>query len=124
MKAKFYVMTVEEAWMMSETGSNLSLEPWGGDTREYKGRDDGGIYYDLPPGVHLAHSNVRSLELYDEHDRHLEYISDRGCPTVIMADGSEVKLEPSVDNAIGHKDGKDRADFIEGLEGEGRLYIP
>jgi len=27
MKAKFYVMTVEEAWMMSEAGSNLSLEP-------------------------------------------------------------------------------------------------
>lgn len=80
---------------MSETGSNLSLEPWGGDTREYRGHDDGGIYYDLPPGVHLAQSNVHSLELYDDLDRRLVYISDHGCPTVIMADGSEVKLAQS-----------------------------
>lgn len=95
MKAKFFLMTIEEAWMMSETGSNLSLEPWGGDTREYRGHDDGGIYYDLPPGVHLAQSNVHSLELYDDLDRRLVYISDHGCPTVIMADGSEVKLAQS-----------------------------
>ena len=75
------------------------------------------------PMVNLSEKEIELLlpMLADKRTRRL--FADRRW-RVIPPNGSEVELEQSVDNAIGHKDGKDRANLVEGLEDKGKLYIP
>jgi len=52
---KLYKGTVTKAYMASmELGSGFDLVPWGGNTREYEGYDDGGRDYILPDGYDVA----------------------------------------------------------------------
>ncbi|MBQ9000482.1 MAG: hypothetical protein IJ087_01360 [Eggerthellaceae bacterium] len=48
--ATIYQVHVYEAPSIRETGSHWSLEPWGGNTVDFKGEDDGGAIYRLPDG--------------------------------------------------------------------------
>ena len=51
---KIYKTKCTKAHMMSEQGEGYSLSPWGINTLEYEGDDDGGREYQLPPGFEIA----------------------------------------------------------------------
>ena len=64
-KVTLYKVTITKAYIASmELGSHFSLSPWGMDTAEYGGYDDGGKEYEMPNDFCVAESNGGSLEFY------------------------------------------------------------
>ena len=61
---KIYGITCYQAPQMAATGSRFSLEPWGNNTRDYQGEDDGGADYILPDGYHVAEDNNGTKHIY------------------------------------------------------------
>jgi hypothetical protein len=74
--ATIYKRTITKAWQMTEQGDHYSLEPWGDDTRQYKGFDDGGKEYQLPDGYKVARDNYGDITIW----------TDAGAPCTIFAD--------------------------------------
>ena len=65
---KIYKITVTEAPQMADCNTHYSLEPWGANTREYKGYDDGGEDYRLPDKYSLGRDVSGGLRVYDDKD--------------------------------------------------------
>ena len=85
-KVKLYKVTCTESYMINEQGENYNLYPWGLDTNEYKGHDDGGNYYVLPEGYEIAESNSGKVEIYKGEKRCEILIHHSGLPQLISGD--------------------------------------
>lgn len=102
-KVTIYKNTCTKAFMMSEQGTGFSLSPWGEDTAEYEGYDDGGQEYLLPEGFTVAESKGGTMEIYDEKGKHCTlFKAKNGGPAIIAGDGREVWLKkaPSVADQV------------------------
>lgn len=82
-----YKITCTKARMMSETGTGYGLRPWGKNTVDYEGYDDGGNIYELPDGYEVSESNGGTTELYDPQGRRVEIVDDHGHPALYVGDG-------------------------------------
>ena len=51
---RIYKVTVYESYRMDECGTRYTMLPWGGDTIDYRGCDDGGVDYVLPDGFEVG----------------------------------------------------------------------
>jgi len=90
---RVYAVTCVEAYMMSERGSGYSLDPWGTDTRYYKGYDDGGKEYLVPAGYHVGTDGSGARRIYDQDGYPCEIISQDGGPALATGAGSIVRLQ-------------------------------
>lgn len=86
-KVKIYRVEVEKAYMAEEQGFGFSLSPWGENTQEYEGSDDGGKDYILPSGFEVAESNFGSMEIYDEKGNHCPLTKYYDSPAIAADDG-------------------------------------
>lgn len=84
---RIYTVTCTRAYMMSEQGTRFSLQPWGANTVDYAGYDDGGIVYALPDGYTVAECNGRTLEIYDPQGERDQIVDDHGHPAVVAGVG-------------------------------------
>ena len=84
---------------------------------------------------HMIHPQDRWITADRLISEAKETVSNRGLtalasglpiPPKTVEDAMEIlcRIEGAEFEAVGVRDGKDRADFVEGLEGEGKLYIP
>ena len=67
-------ITIYKIWQfegltLGETGARFALTPWGSNTRELKGEDDGGNEYILPDGFYVGYIDT-----------------DSPCPTPVICD--------------------------------------
>jgi len=85
--ATIYKVTCTKAYMMSEQGTGYSLQPWGNNTVDYEGYDDGGKTYTLPDGYEVAESNGGTLELYNPQGERVQIMDDHGHPAVVTGIG-------------------------------------
>lgn len=65
---KIYGITCYQAPQMYATGNRFSVEPWGKNTTEYKGEDDGGADYILPEGYHVAEDGTGTKHIYPANE--------------------------------------------------------
>jgi hypothetical protein len=87
-KVTIYKITVTKAYVASmELGTRYSLSPWGENTTEYEGYDDGGHQYELPEGFFVAESQGGSLEFYGANDAHFVLASAENLP--MLTDGDQ-----------------------------------
>ena len=85
-KVKLYKVTCTESYMINEQGEGYKLYPWGNDTQDYKGHDDGGNYYVLPEGYEIAENNSGEVEIY-KGEKHCEILMHHsGLPQLISGD--------------------------------------
>jgi hypothetical protein len=61
-----YKVTVSQSVSIHDQGTSFSLHPWGEDSAEFHGWDDGGRLYELPRGFSVAECNAGGLQIYDE----------------------------------------------------------
>lgn len=61
---KIYRIYCHNAPEMYATGERLSLEPWGKNTPDYQGEDDGGTEYILPDGYHVSEDRAGTPHIY------------------------------------------------------------
>ena len=85
-KIKLYKVTCTKSYMISEQGENYNPYPWGNDTQEYKGYDDGGNYYVLPEGYEIAESNSGKVEIYKGEKRCEILVHHSRLPQLISGD--------------------------------------
>ena len=91
--ARIYKVTCVEAYMMSEQGTGYSLDPWGTDTRYYKGYDDGGKEYLVPVGYHVGTDESGTLRIYDRGGYPCEIISQDGGPALATGTGDILQMQ-------------------------------
>ena len=86
-----YKVTCTKAYQMSEQGSGYSLRPWGSNTADYEGHDDGVENYTLPDGYTLAECNGGTEELYDEKGQYCSIVThSSGLPELVSLTRSVV----------------------------------
>lgn len=74
-----YSVTCTRAYIASmELGTRYSLTPWGADTDDYEGHDDGGQDYLLPDGYELAET---------QYGEPMIYRGDKACSIVRHSSG-------------------------------------
>ena len=64
---KIYEVNCYEAPLIDETGRYFSLQPFGKQTRDFKGEDDGGKEYVLPDGFHVDKCVDGTPSIIDEN---------------------------------------------------------
>ena len=97
---KIYEITQTEAYMMKEQCAGYSLNPYGKETRYYKGHDDGGIDYIIPDGFTISMANDEQLHFYDSKGNYCELVSRYGKPALV-ADNDFVFLKSAAAAALG-----------------------
>lgn len=85
MKAVIYKVTCTKAYMMEEQGTRYSLKPWGSDTADYEGYDDGGQEYVLPDGYSVCEGKDLLPHIYDARNRFV-VLCGNNAPTIIDND--------------------------------------
>lgn len=85
---KIYKVTCTNAFLASDQGTGFSLSPWGSNTPNYQGYDDGGRDYVLPDGYIIAKSEGGSLGFYDFDDDHCPLDTQHGKPVLLTSAGS------------------------------------
>jgi hypothetical protein len=98
-RVKIYKITRTKTFRMDERGVGFSLSPWGEDTEEYEGYDDGGQYYDLPIGYTVAESKSGDEQIYNAANEHCplvlnscgrpQIIDNKNCPVLTLAQNQE-----------------------------------
>ena len=81
---KIYTVQCYEGQMISETGKTYQLQPWGNNTIDYKGEDDGGHDYILPKAYETAQDNNKMLHIYNGDDV-CKLIDYNGSPAIVDA---------------------------------------
>ena len=81
---KIYQITRTKAYMMGEQGTGYALHPWGNDTDQYHGYDDGGVDYVIPNGYHIAEDMSGSRHIYPIGENYpCELVMNKdGIPTI------------------------------------------
>jgi len=82
-KIIIYEITCTYSYMMDEQGICYSLEPWGSNTKHYKGYDDGGQEYILPDGYRLAYNKYGERKIFDPTGRYVSIRHDGGNPMLV-----------------------------------------
>ncbi|MEG1459725.1 MAG: hypothetical protein RSJ40_10520 [Acetivibrio sp.] len=90
-QVRIYNTICYKAYMMSEQGEYMSLEPWGKNTPYYEGESDNGTLYELPEGCSVAKSQGGSLEIYSGNV-HCLFSSKNGIPKIYL-NGEIVSLK-------------------------------
>ena len=91
---KIYKITRTKTYMMDELGEGYSLEPWGSNTDQYEGYDDGGKIYMLPDGYKVAESNAGDMHIYNAGGNYCPLTSKFTSPAIV--DGDKVIMLPKV----------------------------
>lgn len=92
---KIFLITCTEAPTFGSTGEIFSLSPWGKNTRNYKGFDDGGKTYILPDDYSLAQHESGNLYIRNKNSFCCYLINYFGIPCIVDIDlpGTFVKLD-------------------------------
>ena len=101
---KIYKITQTESYMMMEQGTGYSLNPYGKETRYYKGYDDGGIDYIIPDSFTVETGNDEQLHFYDSNGNYCELVSRYGKPALV-ADDDYVFLKSAAAATLGRLGG-------------------
>lgn len=90
---KIYKGTVTKAHMASmELGSGFGLTPWGEDTPEYEGYDDGGRDYILPDGYEIAKTKYGEIAIYHGENYCDILINSSGRPQLVSVDTNKMPI--------------------------------
>ena len=82
---KLYKVTCTKGYMASlECGTGYSLTPWGENTVDYEGYDDGGKDYILPDGYSVGQDQFDVPHIYDENDNYCQFVSVNGNPAIVI----------------------------------------
>ena len=93
---KLYTMECTKAFSIHEQGSSYSLNPWGENTTEIDGYDDGGKDYDMPDGFEVCEMSITGGLGIFQGDTHIPIIENTsGRPALIAKDGQEICLKKS-----------------------------
>jgi hypothetical protein len=94
-RVKIYKITRTKTFQADEKGVGFSLAPWGEDTDNYEGYDDGGQYYDLPSGYTIAESKSGDEQIYNASGEHCplvmhvcgrpQIIDNKNCPVLTLS---------------------------------------
>ena len=90
---KIYKVTRTKAYMMSEQGTGFSLTPWGNNTPDYEGYDDGGKDYTLPDGFTVETGNDEQKHIYNTNNKCCELFSSKGHPAIMTDDPEPIILK-------------------------------
>lgn len=91
--AKIYTVTCYKAYEAYATGTRYSLHPWGHNTPDYEGEDDGGVDYTLPDGYEVSESNSGSLYIYDRDGQRCALGETKDhAPAILTSSGGYIAL--------------------------------
>lgn len=85
-EVKIYKITCTKGYQMAEQGEGFALTPWGNNTVDYEGYDDGGQMYILPEGYEVATGNDDQLHIYDKNGIYCPLSQKFGNPAIVDDD--------------------------------------
>lgn len=90
-QVRIYNTVCWKAYMMSEQGERMTLEPWSGNNEDYAGESDEGTLYELPEGCKVTETVTGSIGIY-KGNTYCDFFSENGVPMILL-DGQFVELE-------------------------------
>lgn len=100
--ARIYTVSCYKAYEAYATGTRYSLHPWGHNTPDYEGEDDGGVDYLLPDGYEVAESISGSLYIYDSEGGACALAETKdGLPAILTPNGGYVTLRRDIEPGSG-----------------------
>ena len=77
-----YRVTCIRGYLMDEQGIRYSLQPWGKNTSNYEGSDDGGQEYEISDGYTVSIGNDEQMHFYDKDGNYIKLITYNGHPAL------------------------------------------
>ena len=92
-KVTLYKTTCDNSYMMDEQGTSFSLTPWGNNTAQYQGYDDGGKEYVLPTGYELADTKYGEKMIFHGETACQLQVHSSGRPQLVSSSKSMPVLD-------------------------------
>jgi len=85
-QVKIYKIVCARNISIHDQGAGYSLNPWGSNTTEIEGYDDGGMLYDLEDGYTLSATKYGDRAIYDVDQNHCDIVIHcSGRPQLVSA---------------------------------------
>jgi len=94
---KIYKVTCTRGFVASlEQGAGFSLEPWGNNTVDYDGYDDGGTSYTLPDGYDIDCDSYGVPHIYNADGNYCALVEVNGNPAIVTGNPLPIILKREV----------------------------